>query len=67
MTVTKFLAAPGRAAIVLLAVITAAEYVVSAADVPVLMLFLTVFLLMKAVTIVLMFMQLRNVFGRETP
>ena len=65
-TTTKVLGSPGVATIVLLGVITAAEYAVSTADVPGLFVFLTVFALMKAVVIVVMFMHLRNVLGEES-
>ena len=64
-TATKVLGSPGAATIVLLGIITAAEYAVSTADVPGLFVFLTVFALMKAVVIVVMFMHLRNVLGEE--
>ena len=65
-TSTKVLGSPGVATIVLLGIITAAEYAVSTADVPGLFVFLTVFALMKAAVIVIMFMHLRNVLGEES-
>jgi cytochrome c oxidase subunit IV len=52
--------------VVALAVLTAVEYLVSAADVPALLLWLLLFAVGKAAVIVYAFMHLPEVFGEES-
>ena len=57
---------PGLTVVVALAVLTVVEYLVSAADVPALLLWLLLFAVGKAAVIVYAFMHLPEVFGEES-
>ncbi len=58
---------PGATTIIVLAVLTLVEYVVSAADMPGSLILLLVIAVAKAYAIVMAFMHLRNILGGGTP
>ncbi len=62
----KISQSPGFVVIVLLAVMTVVEYFISTADIAGSFVMLTIIALVKAVLIIVWFMHVRNIFGKES-